>query len=225
MWVMTGAAHAAMLRRRRAARRSYERVVEQRQARKHGSSARALPAAAAGGRGAGATDQQVAHLRSAEARTPSRRSRRVRSTRFRHWPAARRISRPSRVCAGRVRSRVAILKSSKRSLMPIVFAGVALARQVAGELRAQVGEDRAELVAVAHRVQVAVEGGLAADRLRLARGHHRPLVAAVRGGVQPGAEALAEVLDQERRLGGGDVADRLDAERRRASPPPSGRCR
>ena len=73
-------------------------------------------------------------LRSAEARTPSRRRRRPRSTRFRHWPAARRISRPSRVCAGRVRARVTVRKSSKRSLMPIVFAGVALARQVAGEL-------------------------------------------------------------------------------------------
>ena len=37
-------------------------------------------------------------------------------------PAARRIARASSVCAGKVRSRVAIRKSSKRSLMPIVFA-------------------------------------------------------------------------------------------------------
>jgi len=62
-------------------------------------------------------------------------------------------------------------------------------------------------------MQVRVEGGFAADRFRLAAGHHRALVATMRGGMQPGAEALAEVLDEKGRIGRGDVADRLDAER------------
>ena len=107
---------------------------------------------------------------SAPARTPSRRSRRAQVDALQALRRRRAgSSRASSVCAGSVRSRVAIWKSSKRSLMPIVLRGVALARQVAGELLAQLGEDRAELGAVAHRVQVALEGRLAADRLRLAR--------------------------------------------------------
>jgi hypothetical protein len=81
------------------------------------------------------------------------------------------------------------------------------------------------VAAVAHGVQVALEGGFAADRLGLAVGDDRPLVAAVRGLVQPGAVALAEVLDQEGRVGAASVADGVDAQGRRASRWPSGRCR
>jgi hypothetical protein len=92
------------------------------------------------------------------------------------------------------------------------LAGVALALQVTGQLHAQLGEDLAERAAVAHRMQVALEGGLAADRLRLAVGDDGTLVAAVRGLVQPGAVAAAELLDQEGGVGGGDVADRLQPE-------------
>ena len=112
IWVMTGALMESMLRRPgRGRRRGEHEVVPARSAR--------APAAAPGV--ATPATSSLTFL-SADARTPSRRSRRARSTRFRHWPAARRISRPSRVCAGRVRARVAILKSSKRSLMPMVLA-------------------------------------------------------------------------------------------------------
>jgi hypothetical protein len=104
-------------------------------------------------------------------------------------------------------------------------AGVALALQVFGHLLGQLGEDGAQLGAVAHGVQVAVEGGLAAHRHRLAVRHHRPVVAAVRGLVQPAA------------VGCGRSAPPASADRRAASSPmvacpapaslapPWGRCR
>ena len=201
------------------------RVVEERQAvitgrlarrrRRVGSSVR---------RRAARPDRRGGRARRRERRSGA--GARVRSTRFRQLPAARRISRASSVCAGSVRSRVAILKSSKRSLMPIVLRGVALARQVAGELLAQLGEDRAELGAVAHRVQVAVEGGLAADRLRLAR-RSRPARSSrpCEASCSQAPKLLPKCCEQERRVGGGDVADRLRCRAPRASPPPSGRCR
>ena len=49
---------------------------------------------------------------------------------------------------------------------------------------------------VAHGVQVAIEGGFAAHRHRLALGHHGPVVTAPGRIVHPGAVGLAEVLDQ-----------------------------
>src|SRR4029450_690973 len=51
------------------------------------------------------------------------------------------------------------------------LAHVALALQVAGQLHAQLGENGAQLRLVAYGVQVAVEGGFAAHRHRLALGH------------------------------------------------------
>ena len=54
------------------------------------------------------------------ARTPSNRMRRARSTRLRHWPAAWRMAAASTTGSASVKSRVTVLKSSKRSLMPMV---------------------------------------------------------------------------------------------------------
>ena len=51
-------------------------------------------------------------------------------------------------------------------------ADVALAREIAGEAHAQIGEDLRQLGAIAAHRQVAIERGLAADRLRLALGDH-----------------------------------------------------
>ncbi len=64
---------------------------------------------------------------------------------------------------------------------------------------------------VAHGVQVALEGGLAAEAHRLAVGDHRALVASPARLVQPCAIALAEVLDQPGLLARGEVADGVQA--------------
>ena len=141
---------------------------------------RAGSSACAGASAAGAAGR--ADRSAAPARQRARRAgavRRLRSTRLRHSPAARRMVRASMVCEGRVRSRVTDLKSSKRSLMPMVLLERPLrARSPASPT--QLGEDGRERGAVAHGVQVALEGGLAADRDRLAVRHHLALVAAVR---------------------------------------------
>src|SRR3990167_9972774 len=55
-------------------------------------------------------------------------------------------------------------------------APIALALQVGRDALAQVGEDGAELGAVVHGVQIALERGLAADAHGLALGHHGALV-------------------------------------------------
>ena len=91
-------------------------------------------------------------------------------------------------------------------------ARVPLAAQIVGKPDAEFGEDLAERFAVAHGMQIAFESRFAADRLRLAEGHDRPIVAAVRGVVQPRAVADSEVPDQPHRLGCGDVAHGAKAE-------------
>ena len=106
------------------------------------------------------------------------------------------------------------LEVGKAQLDADRFARVALACQVARELGAQLGEDRAELRAVTHRVQVALECRLAADRHRLAVRDHAARIAPMGSLVQPGAVALAEMLDQKLRLSRGDVADRVQTEAR-----------
>src|SRR5581483_7023162 len=90
-------------------------------------------------------------------------------------------------------------------------ARVSARAQVLGDLRAQPGERPGDLAALA---RVALEGGLAAARLRLAEGHDRALVAAVRALVQPAPVARAEALDQ---IGEGpprELAESADAELR-----------
>ncbi len=77
-------------------------------------------------------------------------------------------------------------------------------------MNAKIGEDLRELRAVAHRVEVAVERRLPADRLRLALRDHRPLVAAVRDLVHPDAVMPPEVLDEPLRIGVRELADRPD---------------
>jgi hypothetical protein len=89
-------------------------------------------------------------------------------------------------------------------------AGVALALHVVGHPLGEPGEHARQFGAVAHRVQVALEGGLAADRLRFALGDDRPLVAPVRGGVQPGAVAGAKLRAQNARIHLRQLADALD---------------
>eukprot|EP01136_Pigoraptor_vietnamica_P044545 Opistho-1_new@21414 len=91
------------------------------------------------------------------------------------------------------------------------LARVALAAQILRNLLAQAGEDGAERGAVAHRVQVALEGGFAAHAHRLALGLHGALVAAPGHLVQPGAVALAEVFDEPAALALGQLADGVDA--------------
>ena len=98
-------------------------------------------------------------------------------------------------------------------LDPDGLSDIALALQVLRDLLAQVREDGAQLGAVAHRVQVALEGGLAAHRHRLALGHHRPLVAAPGHLVHPGAVALPKFCDQPVALARRELADGADAER------------
>ena len=220
MQVMTG----MDVRSRRAERRCYGRASKSGRLSSPAGSRATTTAGGNGSAASGAT--RSASRASALARTPSRRSRRVRSTRFRHCPAARRISRASSVCAASVRSRVDDPEVVEAQLDADRLRRVALAREVAGELLAQLGEDRAELGAVAHGVQVAVEGRLAADRLGLARGDDGALVAPVRGLVQPGAVALAEVLAQAtpgRRAASSPIV--CDAERGEPRARPSGRCR
>src|SRR4029453_14995889 len=80
------------------------------------------------------------------------------------------------------------------------LAGVALASKVLPHTFAQAGEDPRNPAAVARRMQVAGERGLAADRLRLAERDDRPLVASMRGLVQPRAVMLAEMLEQPARV-------------------------
>ena len=88
---------------------------------------------------------------------------------------------------------------------------VAFALQIGRDLLAQAGEHRAEFLAVAHGVQVALEGGLAAHAHRLALGHHGAVVAPPGGLMQPCAVAFAEVLQQPSGVAFGELADGLDA--------------
>src|SRR5574343_234430 len=73
---------------------------------------------------------------------------------------------------------------------------VAFAPQIGRHLFAQAGEDGTQFLAVAHRVQVALECCFAAHADRFALGHHRALVAAPGRIVQPSPVALAKVLHQ-----------------------------
>src|SRR3990167_9436562 len=91
------------------------------------------------------------------------------------------------------------------------FSSVALALQVVRDLFAEFREHRAQFSAVAHRVQVALEGGFSAHAHRLALGHHRALIAAPAHFVQPVAVALAEMLDQPAGLARRQFADGVDA--------------
>ena len=83
--------------------------------------------------------------------------------------------------------------------------------QILGQARTQLGQDGAELGAVAHGVQIALEGGFAADADWLALKHDRAFVAAPGGFVQPAAMALAEVLEQPFGRARGQIADAVDA--------------
>ena len=95
---------------------------------------------------------------------------------------------------------------------------VALALQVVGQLLAQAGEDGAQRRAIAHRMQVTLEGGFPADGHRLAFGDDRPLVAAPRRFMHPGAGGLAEMADQESRLLRGQLANGVDGQGRQLFP-------
>jgi hypothetical protein len=90
---------------------------------------------------------------------------------------------------------------------------VALALEVGGQPLAQHREDATERGAVAHRMQVALERRLAADRDGLAVRHDGPVVdTACRVG-EPGAVAATEMLDEPAALARGEVADRTHVQR------------
>ncbi|HRD89462.1 MAG: hypothetical protein JNN21_12205 [Candidatus Accumulibacter sp.] len=61
-------------------------------------------------------------------------------------------------------------------------------------------------------MQATLEGRLAADRLGLRGGAQRSLADAVRGGEQPSALAVTEVLPQQCAVGLCQLADAVDAE-------------
>ena len=71
---------------------------------------------------------------------------------------------------------------------------------------------REVLGAVGGGRQVAIERGLAAHRHRLARRRQRPVVAAVRGVMQPARIAAPEVLGQQGLVGSGEVGDGGDVQ-------------
>ena len=62
-------------------------------------------------------------------------------------------------------------------------------------------------------MEVALEGGFAADRFRLGFGHHRTVIDAVRHGMQPFGVAAAEAVLQQRRIGARQFADAGNAQR------------
>mmetsp|Transcript_6770 Transcript_6770/g.28501 ORF Transcript_6770/g.28501 Transcript_6770/m.28501 type:complete len:408 (+) Transcript_6770:2174-3397(+) len=92
------------------------------------------------------------------------------------------------------------------------LAGVALAGEVLGQALAELIQDLAEPGLVVHRVQVALEGGLAADRHRLTVRDDGAVVPAMRGRMQPLAVALTKLFDQPAGVGRRNVAHGLQAE-------------
>ena len=146
-------------------------------------------------------------------RTPSSRIRRSSGTRFRHSPAARRIVAASCVGAGNrlvAGHRLEIVVAELEADGP---PGVAGALQVLRNVHAEIGEDAGQLGAVAPRVEVAVERGLAADGFGLAVSDDRALVAAVRRLVHPRAVVATELLEEPQGIGLRQFADGADAER------------
>lgn len=92
-------------------------------------------------------------------------------------------------------------------------AHVALAHQVLAQALAEPGEDFGQRFAVVFGVQVALEGGFAADGFGLVAGDHGALVQPVRDALEPGGIVQAEMRLQQRVVGGGHLAHGLDAER------------
>ena len=88
---------------------------------------------------------------------------------------------------------------------------IALALQVGRYLLAQARENLPQFGLVMDCVQVAVKRGFAADADRLAVRHHRAVVAAPGGFVQPVAVALSKLLHQPERIARRQLANRLDA--------------
>ncbi len=82
-------------------------------------------------------------------------------------------------------------------------AEVGLALQVVGDALAQCGENVREFGFVLLGVQIALKGAFAADRFGLGLRDDRPLVAAMRGVMQPDSGAFAKVPYEkiDRRLG------------------------
>ncbi len=135
------------------------------------------------------------------ARTPSSRMRRARSTRLRHSPAARRIVAASSV--GALQGQVARdgLEIVESQFDADRLAGVALARRSSLSSDAQLGEDARQLRAVAHRVQVALEGGFAADRLGSLNVSTASFIATAPRRREPGTTCLTEVTASASGLG------------------------
>ena len=86
------------------------------------------------------------------------------------------------------------------------FARVAFALQVGSYALAELGEDVPEFGAVVRGVQVAGEGGFAADAHGLAVGDNGAVVAPPRGLVQPCAVAFAEGLHEPKGVARGKLA-------------------
>ena len=120
-----------------------------------------------------------------------------------------------------LRALVTVLKSSKRTLMPIVRPRRSSLRERVAQLAGQAVQHRLELLQAA---QVAVEGRLA----RLGLGHPHGLDGAIvleareRGevGAEPRAEPLRELLVRR----GAEPPERRDAELLEPARRSSGRC-
>ena len=138
--------------------------------------------------------------------------RRSSGTRFRHNPAAWRIACASRIGASQrlvARHRAEVVEAQ---LDAHGASRVALAREVPRQPLAELREDLRQLGAIARGGQVALEGGLAADRHRLALGHDVAIVLALRHAMQPRAVVASELVHEPREIGVRELADRGDAE-------------
>src|SRR5208282_2792054 len=82
---------------------------------------------------------------------------------------------------------------------------ITLALQIARKAFAELRKDSCKGFAIALRGEVALKCCLAADRDRLAEGHHRALVAAVGRVMHPGPAARAEAVDQPGRIGACEI--------------------
>ena len=92
------------------------------------------------------------------------------------------------------------------------LAYVAMALEILRQALAQLRKQCAQLAAIAHGVQIALEGGFAAHRYRLARRDDRPIVAAPGRLIHPRAMVGSEVLCQEGALAARQFTDRADPE-------------
>ncbi len=133
---------------------------------------------------------------------PSRRRCRVRSTRFRHWPAWL----PDRDCIGGVVvHRLVACGDAEIGIAQLDAEGarhITLAQQVGRHLLAQAGENVPEFGLVVYRMQVAVKRGFAADADRARCGSPTGLSSRPQAAfVQPVAVAVSELLHQPERIG------------------------